>query len=179
MSPSSGASALSGLSDVALSGLQHGHYLMYNGLTQKWINATQDKSFYSLDEISIDDETLVNNQILKYNSSSQKWVAANLNTIYTDANKVNYTNSTSSLSATNVQTAIDEVQGNLTASNNVKFKFCYDSTTQKYGYRDGADTFIPFSGTIGGGGDLEYVFNSPVVAISPASITVIVEEYTE
>ena len=64
------------------------------------------------------------------------------------AEDVSYDNTTSGLTAENVQDALDEMQGNLTASvsgSNVPFQFIYDSNTQKYGYKDGADTFHPFS----------------------------------
>lgn len=48
---------------------------------------------------------------------------------------------------------VDEIVENLTASNNVPFRFGYDQTSGKYGYilnQGGADTVIPFSGS---GGD--------------------------
>ena len=66
-----------------------------------------------------------------------------------DADDVGYDNTTSGLTADDVQEAIDELSGNLTA-NSQKFRYGYDSATQKYGYiieSGGADTFVPFSGS--------------------------------
>lgn len=53
---------------------------------------------------------------------------------------------------TSVEDAIDEITDNLTASNDVPFRFGYDQSTGKYGYilnQGGADTVIPFSASGG------------------------------
>ena len=84
-----------------------------------------------------------------------------------DASTIAYDNTTSKMTATNVQAGIDELNSNLTqteakinnvdehltAENNMPFRFAFDTNSGKYGYiteSGGADTFNPFSdGSVG------------------------------
>jgi len=48
-----------------------------------------------------------------------------------------------------VESSVSGLNSSLTASDGTEFEFCYDSTSGKYGYKDGADTFRPFSSGCG------------------------------
>ena len=63
---------------------------------------------------------------------------------YDSATSVNYDNSVSGLNARTVQEGIDELGNNLTASDNLKFRFATDGEGN-YGYLGADDSFIPFS----------------------------------
>ena len=62
---------------------------------------------------------------------------------YDSATSVNYDNSVSGLNARTVQEGIDELGNNLTASDNLKFRFSTDGEGN-YGYLGADDSFIPF-----------------------------------
>lgn len=42
-------------------------------------------------------------------------------------------------------TAVKDLNATLTANNGTKFKFWYNTSTEEYGFKVGADTFVPFS----------------------------------
>lgn len=106
-------------------------------------------------------ETISNNaNTIVYDNSSSKMVSTNVQdaidelkdltgTGELNATKIVYDNSVSGLSSTDIQGAIDETKSNLTASDNVVFRFG-KTPEGKYGYvvtdSEGADTVIPFSG---------------------------------
>ena len=113
------------------------------------------------------------------------------------ASSVLYDNEDSGLAATNVQDAIDEIDGTLDVAvagvqelsqhltaNNIPFRFGYDSTSQKYGYiitEGGADTVIPFKSASGtyyvedagliDVSDYEYVEVPRILAVSSGPTT--------
>lgn len=72
---------------------------------------------------------------------------------FSTANSVKYNNSTSGLSATTTQSAIDEI------ATNVPFKFGITPDGQYGYYKDGADTVTPFK-TGGGGGNALHLYTA-------------------
>lgn len=135
--------SLNGLSDVTLSSIQSGQVLKYNGT--KWVNANESGGVSALTDLTDVTVTSVQNgQELVYNSTSSEWenrevhktltqaeydalVSAgtlDMNTIYFisdggvlgDASDVDYDNTTSGLTATNVQDALDEIVSDIPAA---------------------------------------------------------------
>lgn len=66
-----------------------------------------------------------------------------------NAAQVYYDNTGTTSSATNVQDAITELNTNLTASDNLTFKFSYDQASSKHGYLNASGTFVPFKNPTG------------------------------
>lgn len=77
----------------------------------------------------------------------------NLKTVFTNLKQLVYNHNTQLAELNNDLTAMEGVT-------EVPFKFEYDSTSGKYGYRDGADTFRPFNDG-SGGGDLTLLYTNP------------------
>ena len=93
---------LSDLTDVNISTLQNGQIISYNSVSQKWVNVTLDID--DLGNVSI--TNAADGQILTYNGTSGKWENKALDL---DAADIGYNGTTSGLSATDTQEAIDEL----------------------------------------------------------------------
>jgi hypothetical protein len=98
--------SLDELSDVDTSGALSDYVIKYNGST--WY-AGVGSTVNALDDLTdVNTTGATNGQFLKYNGST--WVPANT---AGSASDITYSNATSGLTATNTQTAIDEVEGRL------------------------------------------------------------------
>ena len=89
-----GASEFADLDDVSFSNLQNGQIPKYNSTTQKWENANESGG--TVTDVTVDGTSVVNGQGV-----------AEITT--PEANEISYDNQTSGLTATDVQSAIDEI----------------------------------------------------------------------
>lgn len=94
--------SMSDLTDVTITTVQNGQILTYDSTNQKWVNVTLDID--DLGNVSISSAS--DGQILTYNATSGKWENK---TLELDAGGIGYDNTTSGLSATDTQAAIDEL----------------------------------------------------------------------
>lgn len=91
-----GSSTFAGLDDVSFSNLQDGQVPKYNSTTQKWENANESGGGGTVTDVTVDGTSVVNPQGV-----------AEIET--PDADGIEYDNQQSGLSATDVQSAIDEL----------------------------------------------------------------------
>lgn len=127
---SGGSSTLSGLDDVTISSVSNGQVLKYNSTSSKWVNAN-DTSVTALEDLTdVDVDSKSDGDVLTYNEAQDRWEAAEpLGGGVTDvevdgvsvvndgvaaittpnASEIEYDNQQSGLSATDVQSAIDEL----------------------------------------------------------------------
>ena len=167
-----GASTLAGLLDVDIALPIGGQALVYDDVNDEWINATVPSGSSTLNGLTdVTITTPSNNQVLKYDAANSKWINAN-ESGGGDADDISYDNTSSGLIATNVQDAIDEVNGVWTSAVNglvgdtsVAFSNAAIATTS---------TLELFS---------ENTSGSPVVwtavSVSSGSATYTIEELTE
>lgn len=150
-----GASSLGQLSDVTITSatLSNGQILKYDSSSQLWINTTPDLSLMS--DVTISSVSLSNGQFLVYDSTSSKWVNKEVihapitqaqydalvsggtvdpNVYYpiTDASieagDIDYDNTSSGLTATDVQDAIDEVKSDIPVNSDFTLSGLSDTT---------------------------------------------------
>lgn len=113
-SASGGATSLNQLTDVNITSPSDDQVLTYdNG---DWINKavpspTVPDDLNDLDDVNISIPT--DGQIFKYNGTSSEWENANMPTIPDSADDISYDNTTSGLTADDVQEALDEIDGNV------------------------------------------------------------------
>lgn len=91
-----GSSTFAGLDDVSFSNLQNGQIPKYNSTTHKWENANESGGGGTVTDVTVDGTSVVNQQGV-----------AEIET--PDADAIDYDNQQSGLSATDVQSAIDEL----------------------------------------------------------------------
>lgn len=123
--------ALSDLTDVTITTVQNGQLLSYNSASNKWVNVSL--TIDDLGHVSI--TSAQDGQVLTYDAANNVWKNANLPTITVDsaldttsenpvqnkvialaldnlsASKIGFDGTTSGLSATDTQSAIDELAG--------------------------------------------------------------------
>lgn len=125
-----GSSTLSGLDDVTISNASNGQVLKYNSTSSKWVNANETATSALSDLTDVDVDTKSDGDVLTYNEAQDRWEAAEplgggVNDVEVDglsvvndgvaeittpdASKIEYDNQQSGLSATDVQSAIDEL----------------------------------------------------------------------
>lgn len=100
---------LNDLSDVDISSASDAQVLTFDAISGKWVNATSPSGVTALSQLS--DVTIASasdGNVLTYDSTSGKWVNADV-----EADAVTYDNTSSGLTATDVQSAIDEVKGDI------------------------------------------------------------------
>lgn len=91
----------------------NGQVLKYNESTQKWENANESGGGGSSSLADLSDTTIVlpgNGQVLIFDSATSKWKNQALPTPTVNAKDVSYDNTSSELTATDVQNAIDELK---------------------------------------------------------------------
>ena len=101
--------AMNDITDVSILSASDGQVLSYDALSSKWKNSAAPASDLSgLTDVTISSAT--NGQALLYDSTNSKWVNGD---VAGSAADITYDNTTSGLTADDVQEAIDEVDGNL------------------------------------------------------------------
>lgn len=96
---SGGSSTFAGLDDVSISNLQNGQIPKYNSTTQKWENSNESGGGGTVADVEVDGVSVVNQQgVAKITTP--------------DADDIDYDNQQSGLSATDVQSALDELAQN-------------------------------------------------------------------
>lgn len=147
---------LSDLTDVNISTLQNGQIISYNSVSQKWVNVTLDID--DLGNVSI--THAADGQILTYNGTSGKWENKALDL---DAADIGYNGTTSGLSATDTQAAIDELADEKVDKETGKGLSTNDFTNQDKQNLDDSVRSIAVNGvnqTMSGGSvDLDIVSN--------------------
>lgn len=122
---------ISDLDDVDTTGATDGQLLGYNGTTHKWVPVTGGgggaTTLAALTDTSISNPTA--GQGLVYNATSGKWENGTIGSASGgSANTITYDNTTSGLSATDVQDAIDELKSIINSLINMLGN-TYDSTS--------------------------------------------------
>lgn len=88
-----GASAMVDLTDVALTNLQNGQILIYNGTSHKWENGDASADIDALGDIEdVNLTNLQDGQIIVWDNTAQKWVNANRVTGMNDLTDVDLAN---------------------------------------------------------------------------------------
>ena len=102
------SNSLAGLTDVTLTTPSNGEVLTYDSTSQEWVNAPSvaSNSLAGLTDVTL--TTPQDGEVLTYDSTNQEWVNAPSAGGGTASN-VSYDNTTSGMTATNVQDAIDEL----------------------------------------------------------------------
>lgn len=96
---SGGSSTFAGLDDVSISNLQNGQIPKYNSTTQKWENSNESGGGGTVTDVEVDGVSVVNQQgVAKITTPN--------------ADNIDYDNQQSGLSATDVQSALDELAQN-------------------------------------------------------------------
>lgn len=114
---------LEDLDNVVITSVQGGQVLTYDAANNRWINADGSTVGELADLTDVVITTAQNGQFLSYDGTSGKWVNVTLDI---DASDVGYDNTTSGLSATDAQGAIDEIA--LNVSQLSASKIGYDGT---------------------------------------------------
>lgn len=114
---------LEDLDNVVITSVQNGQVLTYDAANNRWINADGSTVGELADLTDVVITTAQNGQFLSYDGTSGKWINVTLDI---DAADVDYDNTTSGLTATDVQGAIDEIK--LDISQLSASKIGYDGT---------------------------------------------------
>lgn len=114
---------LEDLDNVVITSVQDRQVLTYDAANNRWINADGSVVAALNDLTDVVITTAQNGQVLTYDATAQKWLNT---TLEISASDVDYDNTTSGLTATDVQGAIDEIK--LDISQLSASKIGYDGT---------------------------------------------------
>ena len=142
--------ALSSMTDVAISSATDGQVLTYDGTASKWKNASlPSETINDLSDVTISSAS--NGQALLYNSTSGKWENGD---VAGSAANISYNNTSSGLTASNVQDAVDELHTDIT-NIDTKMQSTLYPVNNVHATFSASDTF----------GDVISIFKSTVASI--------------